>query len=585
MAEKTVRFAVPTTVSTALDAVVTNLAQHTIFIPEASPVFSSVTMEVGFHDQITATGGTIGEHRVGLRLGAAAFTTFIELDDITNSGENMGGVIGPVNFTAHFNTNWTGTSMTMDTQVCFDHTTGTTLGMVNVNADIVITYEYDDNPAVNATQIKTAYIPLESLAGALATTANSNIGANQIPILTGGATPMLPEASVVIRDYFFIIEGNVTNNGTATDFIVNFNIDSGTATPLTIIEAGLASDYFVRYIYRPVLPSSTVTHNFQMWSSVANKMNHVTITLVVTYAFAPASSTVILNSLILPIEIASPLGVTTPADASRFTRDIFVEEPTIISLRQSAFRINFNTTAAIAGLNFRAGSQAYRAYTHSGSVVAGMFSLQQRIDSGSAQGVGMTLARGRNTIVIDGYSTDTVDQATNINGCIVLNYTSGKAASGLIGQHTHTVEKLLDPWNAQLLDRVRTNNYSFAIAPTNHWVVGAGFQMYIWASTAANAVTFDVECLAGEGKGGGYYDINADAVQTDAERGCSIVYMRGRDVFQRYPGDPDPERLDMEVARDYRLFNAATSGNGMYMMVTYHSNTFTIAGIISGFTG
>lgn len=582
--QKTIRFATPTYTSVVADAVVTNLSQISVYIPESSVTFKSVVAEVGFQDVITATGGTITEQRVGLRLGAAGYTTFTETDDIANSGENIGGVTGPIDFTSHFTTNWTGTSMTCDIQVYFDQNTGTTLGMINVNAVLVITYEYDDDPATNATQIKTAQIPLESLVGTLSTSANSNIGTSQIPQLTGGGG-FLPEASVTIRDYFFLIEGSTQNNNTATDFTVTCNIDGGTSAAFGVTEAALATDYFTRLIYKPSVPDTTASHNFQMWSSVTNKMNHAAVTLVVTYEFAPSSSTTILNSIVLPVEIASPLGVTTTAEASRFARDIYVQEPATITLKQSAFRINFNTTAAVSGLAFRAGSQAYRAYTNLGNGVAGMFSLQQRIDSGGAQGAGMTLARGKNSITIDGYATDTTDQVTNINGYILLNYHSGKAASGLVGQHAHTVEKILSPWNALLQDRVRTNNYSFDIPESNYWVVGAGFVYTIWQSTAANAITFDVECLSGEGKGGGYYDIYADAVQTDAERGCSIVYMRGRDVFKRFPQDPDSERLDIETARDYRLYNAATAGTGMMAMVTYHSFTYTITDSISGFSG
>lgn len=582
---KTVRYAVPTRTTVITDATLTNLDQITINIPETGVTFRSVAVEVGFADVITATGGTITEHRVALRLGGAGYTTFTETDDIANSGENIAGVIAPIDFTSHFTTNWTGNSMTCDIQVFFDQNTGTTLGMINVNAVVIITYEYDDDPATNANQLKTVQIPLESLAGALPTGANSNFGTNQIPQLTG-AGGFLPEAGITIRDYYFLIEGNQQNNNTTTDFTLSVNIDSGTAFAFGTNESALASDCYQRFIFKPTaVPDTTVEHNYQMWSSVANKFNHVTVTLVITYEFTPASSTTILNSIIIPVEIASPLGVTTNAEASRFTRDFFVQEPATITLKQSAFRINFNTTGAISGLNFRAGAQAYRAYTNLGSGVCGMMSLQQRIDSGGAQGAGMTLARGRNTIVIDGYATDTGDQATNINGVIILNYHSGKASSGLVGQHNHTVEQILTPWNAQLLDRVRTNNYSFAIPEANYWLVSVGFKYFIWQSTASNAITFDVECLVGEGKGNGYYDIYADAVQTDAERGCSEVYMRGRDVFKRYPQDPDPERLDVEVARDYRLYNASTAGSGMSMLITYHSFTYEVADSISGFTG
>lgn len=580
---KTIKYAFPTYTSVVADATVTNLTQITVYIPESSPTFVSVTADVAFQDVITATGGTITEHHCGLQLGAAGYTTITETDDIANSGENMGGVIGPFDFTSHFTSNWSGTSMTCDLQVYFDQSTGTTLGMRNVNAVLTVTYSYDDDAATNSTQIKTVHIPLESLVGTLSTTSNSNIGTNQIPQLTSGG--MLPEASVTIRDYFFLIEGNVANNNTTTDFTVTCNIDSGSSSAFGATEAGLGSDYYTRLIYKPSVPSTAAAHNFQMWSSVTNKMNHVAITLVVTYEFAPGSSTSILNSLIIPIEIASPLGVTTTAEASRFTREIFIQEPTTITLQQSAFRINFNTTASVSGLNFRAGSQSYRTYTHIGNVVCGMYSLQQRVDSGGAQGAGISISRGSNSITIDGYATDTTDQVTNINGYVVLNYHSGKASSGLVGQHSHTIELLLSPWNALLADRTRVDNYSIAIPESDYWAVGVGFILCIWQSTASNALTFDVEVLSGESKGAGYTDIYADAVQTDAERGCSVVYMRGRDVFKRYPTDPDPDRLNIETARDYRLYVAATAGSGIMSIITYHSFTYTIAGTVSGYGG
>lgn len=576
---KTIQFATDTYTSVMTDATVTNLAQFTVYIPETVTAFRSVTVDVNFMDVITATGGTIDTHTVGLQLGAAGYSTITETDNITHSGENISGVVGPFDFTSYFTTNWTGTSMTCDIQTMFDQNTGTTLGMNNVNAVITITYEYDDDPTTNATQIKTVWIPMESLVGTLPTVANTNHSV--IPALDS----FLPEAGVTIRNYSFLIEGNVAINNNATDWTPTVNIDSGTSYAFGTIKGALITDRYTRLTWNPTVPSTASTHNFQMWSSITNRFNHVTVTMLITYEFTPASSTTILNSLILPVEFASPIGVTTSAEASRFTRDIFVEEPATISLMQSAYRINFNVAAAISGLNTRAGSQAYRTYTHTANVVAGMYSLQQRIDSGGAQGAGMTLARGRNTLVIDMYSTDTADQVTNVNGCIILNYHSSKASSGLVGQHAHTVMyKLLD-WNAALSDRNRVSAFSINIPEANYWIVGAGFIFYQWVATASMAVTFDVECLSGEGKGGGYYDIYADAYQSDAERACSVVFMRGRDVFLRFPDDPDPDRLDIETARDYRLFTTTTTSNGMLALLTYHSFTYTVSDSITGFSG
>lgn len=574
--EKTVCFAFPMTTALVADAVVTNLTQITLHIPEASPTFTSVFVEVGFQDCITAAGGTIGEHRVGMQLGTSGYLTITETDDITNSGENIAGVIGPWDFTTLFNTSWSGTSMTCDLQVYFDQTTGTTQGMRNVTALVWVTYTYNDTAA---TQIKTVMIPLESLVGTLPTTA-TNFGANQIPQLTG-AGGLLPEAGITIRDYFFVIEGNENNNNTTTDFTLSVNIDGGTATNFQVQEAGLASDRFCRWTYAPSVPSTTTSHNLQLWSSVTNKCNHVTVTLYVTYEFTLAGTSRVLNSIMLPIEISSPLGLQTTAEASRFKRSISIQEPGTISLKQSGFRMNYNTNGSVTSHRWAAGSQTYRNYTPLANVVTGMFSVQQRIDSGGAQGAGITLARGMNDFVLDGYTTNATTEMTNVNGTLVLNYESDVSSTG-IGAHNHTVRKVLLQWDALLSDLNRINNWSFVIPESSYWIVSAGFVFTQWVSTASMAVTFDVECLAGEGKGAGYYDIYADAYVADAEISCSMIWMRSRDTFKRFPADNDPDRLDIETARDYRLYTTTTCGNGIISVLTWHGMTWTVAGTLTG---
>lgn len=576
---KTIQYAFPMYTSVVADATTTNLAQITIYIPETVVSFQSVIVDIGFQDVITATGGTINEHRVGLRLGAAAYTTITETDDITHSGENIAGVIGPFDFTSHFTARWTGTSMTCDARVYFDQTTGTTLGMRNVTAMIYITYQYDDTAT---THIKTVRIPLESLTGALTTTANSDIGSNQIPQLTSGG--MLPESSVNIRNYFFAIESNESTSAN-TDYTITANIDSGSSYAFGVQEAALNSGRYCRWIYNLASPpDTTTTHNFQMWSSLAARLNHATITLYVTYEFNHTNSTSILNSIILPMELASPLGATTSAQASRFTRDFCVEEPGSITLRQSAFRMNYNAAATPTGLNLRAGSQNYRTYTTYGNMVCGMFCVQQRIDSGGSQGAGITLARGKNTIVIDGYMTITTNQITNINGYIILNYTSDKSTDGA-GVHSHTIFNKIMDWDALLADRRRVDSVSVSISETYYWIISAGFVLYQMITTASQAITFDTECLSSEGKGGGYYEIYADAYQSDGDMSCSIVWMCGYDVYKRHLNDMDLNRVDIEQARGYRIFNSATGASGVLSSVTYHCHTFTVSGNVIGSLG
>lgn len=577
---KTIRFATETYNSTITTATVTNLTQFTVYIPETVISFESVTVDVNFQDIITATGGTITEHRVGLQLGANGYNTSTYLADIANSGENIGGVIGPISKRTYFTTYWTGTSMTCDIQVYFDQSTGTTLGMVNCNAVLTITYTYDDDESTNSTQIKTVYIPLESTTTALTTTSNTNIGTNQIPALTSGG--LFPESVTNIRDYYFLIEGNDCQT-TVTPYTISCNIDSGTAYSFASASGILASSIYQRYIYKPSsIPDTTTAHNFQLWSDTVSKFNHCVITLVVTYEFTVSTTTSILNSLLLPLEIASPLGLSSSSFNSRFVRDIYLPEESI-SMKQSSFRINFNSAAPVAGLNFRMGSQTFRAYTQGGSANCGMFSLQQRIDSGSVLGAGLTLTKGKNSIVIDGYATDTTDQATNINGYLILNYTCDKPTEG-VGAASHTIQDILIDWDSTLYDYYALT-FSLAIPETNYYLIGVGFVIYLWQSSSSTAITFDTACLSTEGKGGGYYDIYTDAYQSDAERSCTIIYMSGKDVFKRHPYDATPDTIDIETSRTYRYFSSSTAANGILGIFTYHSISFSTTLTIAGSSG
>jgi hypothetical protein len=70
----------------------------------------------------------------------------------------------------------------------------------------------------------------------------------------------------------------------------------------------------------------------------------------------------------------------------------------------------------------------------------------------------------------------------------------------------------------------------------------------------------------------GYVDLYSDALQTDPERGTSIIFIRGRYAFQRFPEDIDVDRMDIRVPREYRMFfGAAIPGRSLTSILTYHS--------------
>lgn len=577
--EKTIIYNFPTLVTDVNDVTTTNLGQITVEIPETVIAFTSVWVDVGIQDVISATGGTIGEHRVGLRLGAAGYTTFTELDDLANSGENIGGIIGPIDFTSHFTTNWTGTSMTCDLQVYLDFTTGTTLAARNTTAQLFITYTYNDDVAVNATQIKTVRIPLESLTGALSTTVNSQLGTNQIPRLTG-AGGILPENTVSIVDYAFIVEGNECNNNTTTDFTISMAIDSGTAFNFGIQEAALGSDRYCRWIYKPTVPTTTAVHALNIWSNVATKMHCVTVELVITYKFNAAATTRVLNSICIPLELDSPVGYTTTADKSRITRDIIISDKGTITLRQSAVKLHWNTTGGLT-VGVAVGSQANRSYVPVATTVCGGFVLQHRIDSGAAQGAGITLARGRQTFTLDLFGNNASVVMTNASGYILLNYESDMEAGH--GANTHTMYKLWDAWDALGKGLIAITSRPMVTVPeTDFWMGSLGFMCYFWANSAVMFVGFDAEFGAGEGPGAGWESIYRDVYVSDAELGFSRVFFRARDAFRRFPNDTVSGRMDPEASRQWRFWTTNNTQRGMITIHSTHEIKYTISGNISG---
>lgn len=59
-------------------------------------------------------------------------------------------------------------------------------------------------------------------------------------------------------------------------------------------------------------------------------------------------------------------------------------------------------------------------------------------------------------------------------------------------------------------------------------------------------------------------------------------YGAARKNWQRWPGDPDPDRADIETARDWRLGESqAWAAWGLW--ATWHAHSFTVSGTVSGY--
>ena len=570
---KTVHYAFPALASMTNNTL-TSLTQITIYLPETgTKTFRSVVAHISMDDIITATGGTLTTKTFDLRLGAAAYTSVANANTLTNSGENASFLFG-VDYTSHFTTNWTGTSMTCDFRLQVNQSTGTTTNMVNVCVNLEITYEYDDT---STTHVKTVMIPLDAPVGAIATVATTY---DTIPALD----TYLPEASKVYRNIHVVIQGNEARTGAiTTDHTMTLRVGAASVTTGNY-EGALSSDRWIRYIWEltSAYPSTAATQTWQPTATVA-RFNHFQAYLVVTYEFNATTSTSIMNSVVLPLDIASPMGGTTSSDYQRKSRDFWIQEPATITTNRIAFFVFWNQVSNIAGLNMRIGTGAFVTYTDNASgAVCGCNGAMVRNDSA------FTLVRGKNSLNFDVYRTSTSDLGFSISGFFIINYTSGKATAG-VGAHNHTVCWGLQQNGTAAAASVYTITATAPVIPeTEHFFNSLGLrQVPIFLNNIASIAVF-VERLAAEG-GIEWESVYHEGTHME-ENGIYYIFSQMLEHFKRWVGDPDTTRMDIETARRYRIitFSSGSLANlwhSMCMMFTYHSISYSVTGDITGSAG
>ena len=571
---KTVHYAFPT-LAALTNNTLTSLTQITIFLPETgTKTFRSVVAHVTFDDIVTANGGTLTTKTLNFRLGAAAFTSVANANTLSNSGENISFHL-TADYTTHFTTNWTGTSMTADFQLQINQSTGTTTGMVNVGVTLEITYEYDDT---STTQVKSVMIPLNAPVSNITTGA---VTYDTFPALD----TYLPETSKVYRNMYIVVQGNEHRNAT-TDNTMTINLGASTVTTGNY-EGALQSDRWFRYVWNLTAAGfvgTAATQNFQLSVTVA-RFNHPQCYAVITYEYNETTSTSIMNSVMLPLDVNAPFGGTTASDYQRSARDFFIQEPGTITTNKIAFFPFWSQIATMGGLNMRIGTGAFVTYTDAASQLCGTNGGMVRNDSA------FTLARGRNSLNFDVYRTDTADFGWNSSGFWLINYTSSKHSTGS-GAHNHTVF-----WGVrQNGTAAAADNYTIAatsinIPETSYYMTAIGARLITLLSNATPAgFSVGVEKLAAEG-GIEWETIYTDIVQTDSEIGTFYAWAQSKLIFDRWPGDPDSERIDSETNRRWRVNlpqPAATGGIawiGLSQLFTYHTITYTVSGTVSGSSG
>lgn len=573
---KTVEYSFPALASLTNNTL-TNLTQITVYLPETgTKTFRSVVAKVSMDDIITATGGTITTKTLALRLGAAGYTTVTNSNTYTNSGENLSLHIQQ-DFTSHFTTNWTGTSMTCAFQLQINQSTGTTLGMVNVCVTLEITYEYDDT---STTQVKTVHIPLAMPVGTLATSATTY---DTIPVLD----TYLPEASKTYRKIHVVVQGNEQRTGATTDHTLTLRVGSASVTTGNY-EAALASDRFIRYVWdvTSAYPSTGATQTWQPTTSVTSRMHDAQAYLVVTYEFDSSSTTTVMNSLMIPAVFQVAAGVTTSSDYQRIMTELWIEEPATITTNRLALYLFFSTSGDASGKNLRIGTGSFTSHTASASnTFAGSQCMMERNDSA------FTLVRGKNVLTADMYATDSSDLMYDPSGFWIINYTSGKATDG-VGAHNHTVKYGLKQVGTAGVAIVETTSAIAPVIPESEFflnAVGAEIIATINSTLQLNKAALQVELLSGEG-GQQWLQAFDNGHNADPETGGYPTYGVFTELFKQFTGDLRAGRVDLETARRWRTVlgnssNSATGWGALSLWMTYHTVTFDVAGAVTNSGG
>ncbi len=574
--QKTIEFA-SSVDATTLTAASNRDKSIAIYIPETVVAFRSVSLLCQFRGDNTTAGNLANvQLAIGTDSGFGTQDNNALGTPVANSGDNEAWWYA-ADVTAFFASNWSGTSNTW--YVRFNGATLT--NTINHSFKLVITYDYDDT---SSTHIKTIRIPIESTRSVLTTSMQTIGGATAIPALTGGSS-VLPEGSVTLRQAFLEITGNEVV-ATTTDFVIQLRINGGSTVTVWDVEAGLSASCWINLCYDITGETLTSASSLEMSATVTSRGDNPGGWVTVTYEFDPSSTTTVWNSLILgAIDTTGWAGGTTSGDGDSWGRDIFIQEPTTITLKESACVIGLNG-AATTSMNIAVGNQAsYTTYTcTAGSSQNGQWMFVHRIDAGGQQGTAFTtLARGRMPYECRIYSS-TANDGWGVNGFLILNYTSGKATDG-VGAHNQSRFHLLSECtNDNYCDQV--DSKSVPIPESSYWLTGVCSEGGVTTdNTTSGSLCLQAERQSGEGEGEGWETFGVTQYRSDNEN-CNITARyASRKTWKRHPNDMDPTRLDIETSRSFRMDTPTLSTSWYGLWVTYHTITFTIAGDISGSGG
>lgn len=552
----------------------------TIYIPQTtSRAFKSVKLIATSHDTNASPANDISSWSVRASCnGGTNWTTVTQSSTIADTGETISNRIEADVTNEFVNRFGSGASGTCRVGWYLNFSSASTIN--NVAISLEITYEFDAT-AHTSNRVKTVWIPIESNTGQLGT-ALAEIGTDQIPNLD----TFLPESSKTYRQKAFELSCMTLPSGT-TDNALCLALDSEAEATMGTIEFGPQSNLPLRTIWIRDDMATNATHKLKARHNAGSGSYYDQLggLLHVTYEYDPASSTNI-KSLRIPLPLTGFLN--TSSFPSNVQVKFWVNEPGTITLKQSALVLFAPTSSTNDTLSVKVGSQSVRAYTPTSQTDTGsVMMVVHRIDTGGAQGAGMTLQAGENTVDIQMYCNSTRSLGL-IYGYLIINYTSGVDAQDE-ANHAHTTMWQIAPSNRALSNNLQvTFNVTPSIIPANWCMIAAGIEVLCNAATPNGLMTIQLEISreTGDSPASGM-QIIGDGMGSGAsgEKQWLLTGAAATDFFKRYPGDPDARRLAVEVARTISSIHAFSTQLGATLYLTYSSLQYDVSGAVYGYSG
>lgn len=575
-----------------------NYAAHdpmAVHIPERTTrTFKSVFLYQYAQQNVAAAASTTSISSSFRLFGGDATTPGVQLtrvtaSTVTNSGEclSLSWVTDLTQyFTAHFSSSYQWVSAALSGGI------GPT-AFANLASKLVITYQFEDSTVTGSnTLIKTVRIPQEGRNGSLTT---ALVFTDTIPALD----TFCPEANKVFRNIFFEIEGQTgTTSAVAPDPALTMSLNAGgPIANFGITDTLISAQYY--YGITPVLgilSTGTINRLSHSVSNTATPYPCLSTVLYATYEYQPASTTSVLNSIMMPVlDEAGTIGGNTTALKTRFKRTFPIVDKGPILLVSSAVKLYYSDGAAM-DVDIRAGSQASRVYSHPAAIRAGSCSAQRRIDAGAIGGAGLTLDRGLNTFTLDIFRTGTTagTLGSNLSGIMYLNYTSsinpGATSGSAAESHPKTVLTLLQETPPTLTVPLVTVSSSARVPtiPESYYYLynGGAFLPTVWSGTAHldTYLAFHCSVEANEAEAGGWRSLYVGTVTSDSETGVYPAYTFAPETWKRFPNkvDGDSQLLNYTQMKQYRLASQPASAVNLqgWHITTYHTRQFEKTGSV-----